>query len=65
MKPGFALVAAAFFVSSAFAQEHKMMMPNDLKWDAVPSLPQGAQIAVIEGLQSDGSPFYRVRFIWA
>jgi hypothetical protein len=63
MKLGFALVAAAFFVSSAFAQEHKMMMPNDLKWDAVPSLPQGAQIAVMEGPMNQAVPFtVRLKF---
>ncbi|MBI5301132.1 MAG: cupin domain-containing protein [Chloroflexi bacterium] len=34
-----------------------MVMPNDLKWADVPSLPKGAQIAVIEGPLTEAVPF--------
>ena len=41
-----ALVAAA---PAARGQDHQMITPGDLKWADQPSLPPGAQIAVIEG----------------
>lgn len=36
---------------------HVMVMPSDLKWADVPSLPPGAQMAVIEGPLSEAVPF--------
>ena len=38
-------------------QDHRMILPNDLKWSDVPSLPPGAKIAVIEGPMSEAVPF--------
>jgi quercetin dioxygenase-like cupin family protein len=34
-----------------------MVKPTELKWAAVPSLPPGAQAAVIEGPMSEAVPF--------
>lgn len=65
MKAASALVAFAFVAASAWAQQdqHKMTLPKDLKWDAVPSLPKGAQIAVIEGPMNQAAPFtVRLKF---
>ena len=63
MKAVSLLVALAFVSASALAQEHKMVLPKDLKWDAVPSLPKGAQIAVIEGPMNQAVPFtIRLKF---
>ena len=39
------------------ADHHRSIKAADLKWAAVPSLPKGAQIAVIEGPMSEAVPF--------
>ena len=39
------------------ADTHLMVMPADLKWVDVPSLPPGAKIAVIEGPMNEAVPF--------
>ena len=61
-----ALAAAAlFFAASGLAQhsDHRMISPNDLKWNDLPSLPPGAKIAVIEGPMSEPVPFtVRLKF---
>src|SRR5439155_12594686 len=36
---------------------HVMIIPSELKWVDIPSLPPGAKIAVIEGPMSDAVPF--------
>ena len=42
---------------------HRMVLPNDLKWSDVPSLPTGAKIAVIEGPLNEAVPFtIRLKF---
>ena len=41
----------------AQSHDHRMIMPNDLKWSDVPSLPPGAKIAVIEGPINEAVPF--------
>ena len=42
---------------------HTMVMPADLKWADVPSLPPGAKIAVIEGPMNQAVPFtIRLKF---
>ena len=42
---------------------HRMVMPADLKWGNVPSLPPGAQITVIEGPMNEAVPFtIRLKF---
>jgi len=42
---------------------HMLVVPSDLKWADVPSLPPGAQIAVIEGPLNEAKPFtMRLRF---
>jgi quercetin dioxygenase-like cupin family protein len=64
----FAIAAALSVLSTAaFAQHsggaHKMVMPSDLKWANVPSLPPGAQISVIEGPMNEAVPFtIRLKF---
>ena len=37
--------------------KHVMVLPAELKWADVPSLPPGAKIAVIEGPMSEAVPF--------
>jgi len=39
------------------ADTHLMVMPSDLKWVDLPSLPPGAKIAVIEGPMNEALPF--------
>ena len=50
----------------AFGQHggaHTMVLPSDLKWTDVPSLPPGAKIAVIEGPMNQAVPFtIRLKF---
>lgn len=42
---------------------HVMLMPVDLKWADVPSLPPGVKVAVIEGPLNDVVPFtFRLKF---
>lgn len=62
--------AFAFCVSALSAQAdekkptegHIMVMPSDLVWRDVPSLPPGAQIAVIEGNLMEAEPYtFRLR----
>ena len=58
----FALLLVAFScwtASTAWSEsgDHKMVMPADLKWQEVPSLPKGAMIAVIEGPMDQAVPF--------
>ena len=60
-------VALSVLSTAAFAQHsggaHKMVMPSDLKWANVPSLPPGAQISVIEGPMNEAVPFtIRLKF---
>lgn len=42
---------------SGQGHEHLMIVPADLKWADVPSLPAGAKIAVIEGKMSEAQAF--------
>jgi hypothetical protein len=37
--------------------DHLMVVPADLKWTDVPSLPPGAKVAVIEGPMNEAKPF--------
>ena len=59
-------VVLALFATAAWAQhagQHQAVNAADLKWSEVPSLPKGAQIAVIEGPMSQAVPFtVRLRF---
>jgi len=51
---------ASLLAPAAWAQspaDHIMVMPEDLKWADVPSLPPGAKIAVIEGPMNEAVPF--------
>jgi quercetin dioxygenase-like cupin family protein len=69
MNSGKTLTAAAALLCSAAlspaygqsAAGHHMATPNDLKWAAMPSLPCGAQAAMIEGPMNEAKPF-TVRF---
>ena len=63
-----ALAATALVAPTAWAQgapksDHVMVKPGDLKWAAVPSLPPGAQGALIEGPMNEAVPFtLRLKF---
>ena len=58
-----AVVSTAFAFASLgapavwAADTHLMVVPADLKWVDVPSLPPGAKIAVIEGPMNEAVPF--------
>jgi quercetin dioxygenase-like cupin family protein len=57
--------ALSFLAGVAHAQSdgHQMVRAADLKWQPVPSLPKGAEIALIEGNLSEAVPFtIRLRF---
>ena len=55
--------AAATVAFGQHAGAHRMVMPADLKWADVPSLPPGAKIAVIEGPMNEAVPFtIRLKF---
>jgi hypothetical protein len=53
-------------ISQAYAQSappQLMVKPDELKWSALPSLPCGAQAAVIEGPMNEAKPFtVRIKF---
>jgi len=57
---------ALSFATAAWAQHaghHQSVRAADLKWTPVPSLPKGAEIAVIEGPMNQAAPFtVRLRF---
>lgn len=56
-----ALVSAAG--AQGHAGGHMMIVPAELKWAAIPSLPPGAEIAVIEGPLTEAKPITaRIRF---
>src|SRR4026208_982888 len=59
-------VVLALSATTAWAQHaghHQAVSAADLKWAPVPSLPKGAQIAVIEGPMSQAVPFIvRLKF---
>jgi quercetin dioxygenase-like cupin family protein len=60
-----ALALCALAIPAAVAQHggHTMILPSELKWGPVPSLPPGAQIAVIEGPMNQAVPFtIRLKF---
>ena len=60
-----AAVILAFSAPSNWAQSapHMMVEADKLTWAAVPSLPKGAQIAVIEGPMNEAVPFtVRLKF---
>ena len=47
----------------AQAGHHTMVDPAKLNWAAVPSLPPGAQLAVLEGAMNEAGPFtVRLKF---
>src|SRR5262245_10278843 len=61
-----AAIALALSATAAWAQHaghHQSVRAADLKWTPVPSLPKGAEIAVIEGPMNQAAPFtVRLRF---
>jgi quercetin dioxygenase-like cupin family protein len=65
MKRSATLAAIAFAFGSmspvsALAQthgDHLMVLPGEMKWADVPSLPAGAKIAVLEGPLNEAKPF--------
>ena len=52
------LVVSALLAGPAGAQHasHTIVVPNDIKWADVPSLPPGAKIAVLEGKMNEAGP---------
>jgi quercetin dioxygenase-like cupin family protein len=57
-----AALALSLLAAAGWA-EHRMVKAQDLKWSAVPSLPPGAQLAVIEGPMNQAVPFtVRLKF---
>jgi hypothetical protein len=43
--------------------DHLMVVPNEMKWADVPSLPSGAKVAVLEGPLNESKPFtMRLKF---
>lgn len=65
------VVAGVMLISGAFSGgapshaegAHVMLVPSELKWADVPSLPPGAQIAIIEGPLGEARPITaRIRF---
>jgi quercetin dioxygenase-like cupin family protein len=44
-----ATLAGTPIVCAQTDQQHRVVRPGDLKWKDLPSLPQGAKVAVIEG----------------
>ncbi|MGE0854120.1 MAG: cupin domain-containing protein [Geminicoccaceae bacterium] len=58
-----ALFALPFNGQAQDGGRHIMVLPGELKWSNVSSLPPGAKIAVIEGSMSEPGPFtVRLRF---
>lgn len=58
-----AVALALSLLPAAGWAEHRLVKAADLKWSAVPSLPAGAQLAVIEGPMNQAVPFtVRIRF---
>ena len=49
--------AAAPIAFGQHAGGHSMVTPSELKWAPVPSLPAGAQIAIIQGPMNEAKPF--------
>ena len=62
----FAAIVLALSATAAWSQHaghHQSVSAADLKWAAVPSLPKGAEIAVIEGPMNQAVPFtVRLKF---
>ena len=63
----FTMFAIASLVAPAASAQghvdHIMVVPKELKWADVPSLPAGAKIAVIEGPLNEAKPFtFRLKF---
>lgn len=48
--------------ANAADADHMLITPSDLKWAEVPSLPKGAQVAMIEGPLNEAVPFtFRIK----
>jgi len=59
------VVMIGWSASPSWAQsgEHRMVKAAELKWADVPSLPKGAQAALIEGPMNEAVPFtVRIKF---
>lgn len=62
LSPVFAEIAPTFAQSHG-GGAHSMIVPSEIKWVDVPSLPPGAQIAVIEGPLNEARPITaRIKF---
>ncbi len=50
--------ASAFALPVLAADDHKVVAPNEVKWSpAPPSVPKGAEVAVLYGDPSKDGPF--------
>ena len=54
----YALAAASLLSNPVLGQHegHRIVTPEDLKWENAASLPPGAKVAVIEGRMSEAGP---------
>lgn len=60
---GLLLAAATPALAQHHGSAHVMMLPGEMTWADVPSLPPGAKIAVIEGPLNEARPITaRIRF---
>jgi quercetin dioxygenase-like cupin family protein len=60
---GLCVVAAPAALGQHATAHHTMIVPSEIKWSDVPSLPPGAKIAVIEGPMNQAVPITaRIKF---
>ena len=52
-----ALSSMSSVVAWAHHGDHSMVVPSEMKWADVPSLPSGAKVAVLEGPLNESKPF--------
>jgi len=60
----YALAAASLLSSPVFSQHegHRIVTPEDLKWENAASLPPGAKVAMIDGrINQEGPIIFRVK----
>jgi hypothetical protein len=59
----FGVLSAGATSTWAESDHHRMITPNELKWNDVSSLPPGAKVAIIEGRLNEAEPFtFRLKF---
>jgi Cupin domain. len=53
----FVLTLMSSFAMAADDADHTMIMPKDIKWSDIPSLPAGAKMSILYGDPSAAGPF--------